>query len=113
MSFLVFLHYSDAEDEDEAVYEESGAYQSSETQPSNPPPKNDPDHPPPKVDTTGASTGGDPDVSEGGTAVSGGGSSGGSGGSSGSSVSGCSVENRLIHFSIPKTDTLVTFTGRR
>jgi hypothetical protein len=91
MNLLVLL-FPDAEDEDEPVYEETGAYQSSEAQPSNPPPKDDPDHPPPKVVTTGATTGG-------GSGGSGGGSSGGSGGSS---VSGCSVENRIINsFSIP------------
>eukprot|EP00544_Gedaniella_sp_CCMP2646_P013755 CAMPEP_0202499486 /NCGR_PEP_ID=MMETSP1361-20130828/29922_1 /ASSEMBLY_ACC=CAM_ASM_000849 /TAXON_ID=210615 /ORGANISM="Staurosira complex sp., Strain CCMP2646" /LENGTH=100 /DNA_ID=CAMNT_0049131695 /DNA_START=39 /DNA_END=337 /DNA_ORIENTATION=- len=62
-----------AEDEDEPVYEETGAYQSSEAQSSNQPPKNDPDHPPPKVVTTGASTGG-------GSGGSGGGGGGGGGG---------------------------------
>lgn len=83
MVFACISSFSDAEDEDEAVYEETGAYQSSETQ-SNPPPKN---HPPPKVVTTG------------------GGSSGGSsGGSGGSSVSGRSVKNRIIHLSFVDTN---------
>jgi uncharacterized membrane protein YgcG len=89
---LVYLYYIDAQDEDEAVYEETGAYQSSETEPSNHnvtsgenPPQKNPDsnnHPPPKTDSTGVSTGGG---SGGGSGGSGGESSGG--GSGGSSVS--------------------------